>query len=120
MNAPLTKAALAHYGEMAQQAAVPAWHELPIARRILRDIGSEPETRPASVRHFKAYPLTREEWVAYDRDDMRVARLDAICGAYFEVVEAVCGTAVAGAGVSLTVDEAIDAVCREYLDGRGL
>lgn len=86
------------------------WHTLPQAIRILAGMASRP---PALIRHERGYYMTRDEWLAYDHNDPRWIRLNAICdehcAPYLASNEA-CRDGTTAIALGCTIDQAIDAV----------
>lgn len=90
--------------------AVTPWHTLPQAIRLLAGMAARP---PALIRHERGYVTTRDEWLAYDHNDPRWIRLNAICddhcAPYLASAQA-CRDGTAAIAMGCKVDEAIDAV----------
>lgn len=86
------------------------WHQLPEALAILRGMVGN---LPAAIRHERGFVTTSAEWLAYDHDDARYARLNAIADEYlapYLASTAACRDGRTACAMGCTVDQAIDAV----------
>lgn len=95
------------------------WYLIPEALALLADCA---ENEPADIRYTHQGIRYRDEWRAYDDEDERVRRLASIKA---EVLEPLLQDneryRLAGAaGVGVSVENAIDAVCREPYCARNI
>jgi hypothetical protein len=89
---------------------VTPWHATPAARRILAGMAFRP---PALIRHERGYVMTKDEWLAYDHNDPRWVRLNAVCDAHVApwlASEDACRDGRTAIAMGCTVDQAIDAM----------
>lgn len=83
------------------------WNQTPQGKALLAACVANP---PRKLVHWTQFYRTADEWVAYDRDDVRVRTLDAFANEHFLAAERAGGREAALIAIGMSVDDAIDQV----------
>lgn len=83
------------------------WHETTQARVIFADCLNDP---PVKRLHSNVFAMTADQWFAYDRDDRRVAALDALHETTFKAAEKLGGPFARIEACAISVDQMLDAL----------
>jgi len=83
------------------------WHETTQARVIFADCLNNP---PRKLLHATVFTMSADQWTAYDRDDRRVAALDALHETTFKAAEKLGGPFARIEACAISVDQMLDAL----------
>lgn len=83
------------------------WHETTQARVIFASCLNDP---PRKLLHTTVFTMSADQWTAYDRDDRRVAALDALHETTFKAAEKLGGPFARIEAWAISVDQMLDAL----------
>ena len=83
------------------------WHETTQARVIFASCLNDP---PVKKLHTAVFTMSADQWTAYDRDDRRVAALDALHETTFKAAEKLGGPFARIEACAISVDQMLDAL----------
>jgi len=83
------------------------WHETTQARVIFASCLNDP---PRKMLHTNVFAMSADQWTAYDRDDRRVAALDALHETTFKAAEELGGPFARIEACAISVDQMLDAL----------
>lgn len=83
------------------------WHETTQARVIFASCLSDP---PRKLLHTTVFTMSADQWTAYDREDRRVAALDALHETTFKAAEQLGGPFARIEACAISVDQMLDAL----------
>jgi len=83
------------------------WHETTQARVIFASCLNDP---PRKLLHTTVFTMSADQWTAYDRDDRRVAALDALHETTFKAAEQLGGPFARIEACAISVDQMLDAL----------
>lgn len=83
------------------------WHETTQARVIFASCLNDP---PVKKLHTTVFTMSADQWTAYDRDDRRVAALDALHETTFKAAEQLGGPFARIEACAISVDQMLDAL----------